>query len=299
MAPELLCGVYGPAADVFSLGVSILELACNIEVPNGGEGWQQLRQGCLPTEFTKGLSPEFQTVLEMMLAPEPSQRPTVSELLSLPCVKKRRWKRHVYLLITETVLALTSFCQMALCFGWRVLFSLPWSFVGHWKKSPPRTPPKESWDKDLTLPPSAMMAESGTPEEESVFFTDPVDPDLSPTLSHRLILSCKSTSTPLPGSPPLYTQSPAHTRNRSVLREWPPANLPLTPSSINSFDSCHDLTPHGSPIHTSRLSRQSSAKSTGRSSRNWVRADELLPRPNFEPKNLLSLFDETTLDGQP
>lgn len=38
----------------FSLGVSILELACNIEVPNGGEGWQQLRQGCLPSEFTNG-----------------------------------------------------------------------------------------------------------------------------------------------------------------------------------------------------------------------------------------------------
>jgi len=38
----------------FSLGVSILELACNMEVPNGGEGWQQLRQGCLPSEFTSG-----------------------------------------------------------------------------------------------------------------------------------------------------------------------------------------------------------------------------------------------------
>lgn len=38
----------------FSLGVTILELACNIEVPNGGEGWQQLRQGCPPSEFTSG-----------------------------------------------------------------------------------------------------------------------------------------------------------------------------------------------------------------------------------------------------
>uniref|UniRef100_A0AAZ3S643 non-specific serine/threonine protein kinase n=1 Tax=Oncorhynchus tshawytscha TaxID=74940 RepID=A0AAZ3S643_ONCTS len=54
MAPELLRGEYGPAADVFSLGVSILELACNMEVPKGGEGWQQLRQGRLPAEFTNG-----------------------------------------------------------------------------------------------------------------------------------------------------------------------------------------------------------------------------------------------------
>lgn len=42
----------------FSLGVTILELACNIEVPNGGEGWQQLRQGCLPSEVTSGM-PHF------------------------------------------------------------------------------------------------------------------------------------------------------------------------------------------------------------------------------------------------
>lgn len=41
-------------SSTFSLGVSILELACNIEVPNGGDGWQQLRQGCLPSEFTGG-----------------------------------------------------------------------------------------------------------------------------------------------------------------------------------------------------------------------------------------------------
>ncbi|KAJ0060597.1 hypothetical protein NL108_016586, partial [Boleophthalmus pectinirostris] len=226
MAPELLQGEYGPAADVFSLGVSILELACNLEVPNGGEGWQQLRQGCLPAEFTSGsLSPEFQTVLKLMLTPEPSKRPTVSELLSLPCVRKRRWKRRIYLTVTETVLALIFLCQKAACFGWRVLFSLPWSFVP-WSMSAPSTPPKD------------------------------------------------------------------------ILREWPSCHLPLTPSSINSFNSCHDLSPNGSPIKTSQLSRQSSAKSTQRSGRNWVRANELLQRPNFEPKNLLSLFEETACDGE-
>uniref|UniRef100_A0A4W6CNF1 non-specific serine/threonine protein kinase n=1 Tax=Lates calcarifer TaxID=8187 RepID=A0A4W6CNF1_LATCA len=101
MAPELLL-----------LGVSILELACNIEVPNGGEGWQQLRQGCLPSAFTSGLSTELQAVLQMMLAPEPSERPTVSELLALPAVKKHRWKRRIYLIVAETVLTLASLCQV-------------------------------------------------------------------------------------------------------------------------------------------------------------------------------------------
>uniref|UniRef100_A0A3B4AKU6 non-specific serine/threonine protein kinase n=1 Tax=Periophthalmus magnuspinnatus TaxID=409849 RepID=A0A3B4AKU6_9GOBI len=230
MAPELLRGEYGPAADVFSLGVSILELACNLEVPNGGDGWQQLRQGCLPAEFTSGLSPEFQRILKVMLAPEPSKRPTVLELLSLPCVKKQRWKRRIYLTIVETVLALVFLCQVCCLHNIETL-----------NISAPSTPPKNSWDKELTLPLSAMMAESGTPEEESVFFVDQSDPDLSPTFSHRSVLSMsmlksrlslESTSTPIP--------------------------------NINSFNS----------------------------------SEELLPRPNFEPKNLLSLFEETSCDGQ-
>lgn len=37
-----------------SLGLTILEVACNMELPHGGEGWQQLRQGYLPPEFTAG-----------------------------------------------------------------------------------------------------------------------------------------------------------------------------------------------------------------------------------------------------
>lgn len=129
-----------------SLGVTILELACNIEVPNGGEGWQQLRQGCLPSEPTSGkihllftfytflypvfvcilfwffclftfagLSGELQSVLQMMLNPKPSERPTVSELLGLPSVWKYRWKRRVYLLLTEAAQTLASICQVHSC----------------------------------------------------------------------------------------------------------------------------------------------------------------------------------------
>lgn len=37
-----------------SLGLTILEVACNMELPHGGEGWQQLRQGYVPPEFTAG-----------------------------------------------------------------------------------------------------------------------------------------------------------------------------------------------------------------------------------------------------
>ena len=40
---------------IFSLGITILELACFIELPTGGELWQELRDGKLPTEFTRGM----------------------------------------------------------------------------------------------------------------------------------------------------------------------------------------------------------------------------------------------------
>lgn len=307
MAPELLRGEYGPAADVFSLGVSILELACNIVVPNGGEGWQQLRQGCLPSEFTRGLSTELQTVLRMMLAPDPSERATVSELLALPSVWKHRWKRRLSLLLAETTLKLASLCQLVVCFGCRLLSSLHLSFLPHWTKPAPCTPPKDSWERDLTLPLSAMHGDCGSPEEDAVFPLDPSDPELSPTFSHRIKsrLAIESTSTPLPGSPSHNHRSPAHTPTPSVMEDWSSCNLPQTPFSVHSNGSCRTLTPSASPARSALRTdaangnathsrHSSSAKSSQRRSRHWVQTEEALPRPNFEPKNLLSLFEETT-----
>uniref|UniRef100_G1RED0 Membrane-associated tyrosine- and threonine-specific cdc2-inhibitory kinase n=1 Tax=Nomascus leucogenys TaxID=61853 RepID=G1RED0_NOMLE len=90
MAPELLQGSYGTAADVFSLGLTILEVACNMELPHGGEGWQQLRQGYLPPEFTAGLSSELHSVLVMMLEPDPKLRATAEALLALPVLRQPR-----------------------------------------------------------------------------------------------------------------------------------------------------------------------------------------------------------------
>uniref|UniRef100_A0A1A7WI75 non-specific serine/threonine protein kinase n=2 Tax=Iconisemion striatum TaxID=60296 RepID=A0A1A7WI75_9TELE len=300
MAPELLRGEFGPAADVFSLGVSILELACNIEVPNGGEGWQQLRQGQLPSEITNGLSVELQSVLRMMLTPEPSDRPTVSELLALPSVRKHRWKRRVYLMVAETVLTLVSMCRLVVCFGCRLLSSFPLSFLPRWNKPAPSTPPKDSWDRDVTLSLSSMHTDLKSSEDDAVFLHHS-DSDFSPTFSHRVKsrLSVESTSTPLSGSPIHNHRSPVHTPSHSSLGDWPSSNLALTPSSIHSNGSCHTLTPSTSPLHSERHTGSSSSKSSGRFGHNWIRTEESVPRSNFEPKNLLGLFEETIREEQP
>jgi hypothetical protein len=52
LKPSLPISVFNPVPP--SLGLTILEVACNMELPHGGEGWQQLRQGYLPPEFTAG-----------------------------------------------------------------------------------------------------------------------------------------------------------------------------------------------------------------------------------------------------
>lgn len=54
IAPELLQGVFTKAADIFSLGITILELACTLELPKNGHLWQELRNGVFPEEFIGG-----------------------------------------------------------------------------------------------------------------------------------------------------------------------------------------------------------------------------------------------------
>lgn len=54
IAPEVLQGHFTKAADIFSLGACVLELACNIELEANGPLWQQLREGELPKEFVQG-----------------------------------------------------------------------------------------------------------------------------------------------------------------------------------------------------------------------------------------------------
>lgn len=138
MAPEMLKGKARQAADVFSLGLIILETAANVVLPDNGPTWIALRSGDLsevpsltwtpsievqrdatgnPTEsahsddFTSGKThdpsnlfgsfkrselqqpPEFMvnamhtssldSIVRMMTAQEPDERPTVHQVLEL------------------------------------------------------------------------------------------------------------------------------------------------------------------------------------------------------------------------
>lgn len=282
MAPELLRGEYGPAADVFSLGVSILELACNMEVPKGGEGWQQLRKGHLPSEFTSCLSVELQVVLKMMLAPEPGDRPSVPQLLSLPSVRRRRWRRSLLLFLTEAALNLLSLYQWAVSIGWRLVSLVGVASVLGWKAPAPRTPPRESWEKDSTLPLSALLSGPGSPEEDGVFVQEPLELPAEESPPHRMWsrLSAGNSSTPLPSRLPPTTPPPGSTHHPSCIRS-PGTSCRTPPRSVCSQ--------RGTPVASGRLSTCARPSRPGQDG-SWL---------SVEPKNLLSLFEETAAPQPP
>ncbi|XP_055031939.2 membrane-associated tyrosine- and threonine-specific cdc2-inhibitory kinase isoform X2 [Misgurnus anguillicaudatus] len=271
MAPELLRGKYGTAADIFSLGVSILELACNIEVPKGGDDWQQLRQGHLPAEFTNALSAEMQYVLRLMLKPEPCDRATASQLLTLPTVSKRKWRRQLSLYIIESFLSLFYCWQSLLTASWSFISSLSLPFTPFCASSPPCTPPRDRWERETDL------SHSDSPTHDCVFPSD--EPQHSPTFSHRVQarLSVSSTSTPLQNSHTSFTRTPTHSQQTRT-----PS---ITPSSSSP-----------SPIHHSSHHHHSDALLS--QDRRWIN-NELSNKSIFEPKNLLTLFDEANLDSEP
>lgn len=91
MAPELLKNTSNITekitnkADIFSLGASLLELASGMNLPQNGTVWQKLRQGDL-IKFSPSAkrSDQLEEIINLMMEPNPENRPTVDELLMHP-----------------------------------------------------------------------------------------------------------------------------------------------------------------------------------------------------------------------
>lgn len=88
IAPEVLEGFYSSAADVFSLGLIVLEMAANVVLPENGSAWQQLRIGELcNVTFPPHISDSLKYLIGMMLTPHPDQRITLDQIFELPPVQ--------------------------------------------------------------------------------------------------------------------------------------------------------------------------------------------------------------------
>ncbi|XP_007937738.1 membrane-associated tyrosine- and threonine-specific cdc2-inhibitory kinase [Orycteropus afer afer] len=224
MAPELLQGSFGTAADVFSLGLAILEVACNMELPHGGEGWQQLRQGYLPPEFTAGLSSELRTVLATMLEPDPTLRATAESLLAMPALRPRPWSVLWYMAadaLSRGWALWQALLALVCCLCHRLAHPASWLQP----PAPPATPPSS--------PPCSFLLDSS-------FASTWEDNSFRSSLSPGTVLArtARSTCTPHSSSP------------------FPRGRDPLDLSDVDSAP------PRGS-------------------------------FPSFEPRNLLSLFEDS------
>jgi len=74
-------------ADMFSLGAMLYELASGIELPTGGQAYEDLRRGKVPLLPTATNS--FMRILRALLSPKPEDRPSAAELLQMQPLEKR------------------------------------------------------------------------------------------------------------------------------------------------------------------------------------------------------------------
>ncbi|OSD04065.1 hypothetical protein PYCCODRAFT_1365090 [Trametes coccinea BRFM310] len=89
LAPEVLQGRYGKAADVFSLGMTMLETASNIVVPDQGEAWHRLRREDF-CQVELDASPELWDLLKSMMRAAPALRIGISLVDTHPVVVRAR-----------------------------------------------------------------------------------------------------------------------------------------------------------------------------------------------------------------
>ena len=101
LAPEVLSGTFSKACDIFSLGVTLLELATDMDLPTGGHLWHDLRSRGPDPSLTMELQPELRRVIQLMMTRDPDRRPGVKQLLELPCVKDAVRRRSWQLLISR------------------------------------------------------------------------------------------------------------------------------------------------------------------------------------------------------
>lgn len=97
LAKETMEGHFTKAADIFSLGITTLEMACDLDLPSGGDNWHLLRDNFdkIPECYFKNISPELKHVIKMMMHSNFELRPSASELLNYSMISKLRKKRNI------------------------------------------------------------------------------------------------------------------------------------------------------------------------------------------------------------
>ena len=81
--------------------MTILELATDLDLPNGGPLWHTLREEGPDPMLCQNLSPDLRKTLKLMMGRDHVRRPTVEQLLQLQSVKSAASARRSRLKMAE------------------------------------------------------------------------------------------------------------------------------------------------------------------------------------------------------
>lgn len=95
IAPEIMSGRYGTAADIFALGLIALEASVNVVLPDNGEEWHHLRSDNFSCVDMSHLTDELVGLIKALMRADPDQRITTAELAEHPVISLLHQLREV------------------------------------------------------------------------------------------------------------------------------------------------------------------------------------------------------------
>jgi len=206
LAPETMASQFTKACDVFSLGVTLLELATDLDLPKSGQLWHDLRTRGPDPSLTKHLTPELRRVTQLMMSRDPQRRPGVKQLLELPSVRRAVRRRSRQLLISRgrdlflwLLMTLVPVLSFFLALASSILQPLR-QLLHQLQATPPSTPPPHMSSTLGSLHPMDCFSDDETDNTVSSSGSSlaaPLDMDSSP--SDRMMTSLSQsrlTSTP-------------------------------------------------------------------------------------------------------
>ncbi|CAG9531219.1 unnamed protein product [Cercopithifilaria johnstoni] len=96
LAPEVLQNGAHKPSDIFSLGMTMIDICTDLELPSTGDLWQGFRCKRICHEFIKDVPRALLDVILRLLETDPSKRPTAEEICRIPllskCIYERQYK---------------------------------------------------------------------------------------------------------------------------------------------------------------------------------------------------------------
>lgn len=100
LASETMQGKFTKAADIFSIGITIFEIATGMDLPTNGTLYHMLRHNEIEDLYLNGLSKDMIQIIKFMMEQDYTKRSTADDILKLKVVKKhvtlRTFKTKVY-----------------------------------------------------------------------------------------------------------------------------------------------------------------------------------------------------------